>query len=372
MSRSVCRRVLLEECPLNAPRDIAIYKIGEQLQPLRFRSALQYETAEVEIVDRFRQMKAEIVPRAIDFGRDLPQTLVRLQCAIHQLTGNQLRFLVSEVLDLATQTRLFVIQRSDAKPPLPTRNDVETPIGITVCHGLHRDSAARIRDPVVFTPRDRPHDSKFRAARLRCTDHLPISRLEDMQRGRTTGENHELQREQREQPRHLSMILRCAYESPVSSLLWPSVRPPRTPPPVKVAFTCDDDQLTAAGMSCSDQDPCPIYLELSSVSASGRKIALAGNLHGASVTLFSILLASDDGGATWKEPAVRIPGAALEQVQLLDSTHGWAAGETQVPLTRDPFFLITTPDGAWDRKALGEDGNPGAVQRFWFDTPRSR
>lgn len=122
-------------------------------------------------------------------------------------------------------------------------------------------------------------------------------------------------------------------------------------------------------MSCSDQEPCPIYLELSSVSAKGTKIALAGNLHGTSVTLFSILLTSDDGGATWKEPAVRIPSAALEQVQLLDSTHGWAAGETQVPLTRDPFFLITTADGAWDRKALGEDGTAGAVQRFWFDTP---
>jgi photosystem II stability/assembly factor-like uncharacterized protein len=122
-------------------------------------------------------------------------------------------------------------------------------------------------------------------------------------------------------------------------------------------------------MSCSDQAPCPIYLELSSVSSNGKKVALAGNLHGASVTLFSILLTSDDGGATWKEPAVRISGAALEQVQLLNSTHGWAAGETQVPLTRDPFFLSTTPDGAWDRKALDEDGTPGAVQRFWFDTP---
>ena len=122
-------------------------------------------------------------------------------------------------------------------------------------------------------------------------------------------------------------------------------------------------------MSCSDQNPCPIYLELSSVSAGGRKIALAGNLHGASATLFSILLTSDDGGVTWKEPTVRISGAALEQIQLLDSTHGWAAGETQVPLTRDPFILMMTPHGAWDRKAVGEEGSAGAVQRFWFDSP---
>jgi photosystem II stability/assembly factor-like uncharacterized protein len=138
----------------------------------------------------------------------------------------------------------------------------------------------------------------------------------------------------------------------------------------KIAFSCNEEDLAAAGMSCSDQYPCPVYLELSSISASGKKLALVGNLHGASATLYSVLLLSDDGGANWKEPTARVSGAALDQVQLFDATHGWTAGETQVPLARDPFFLITSDGGAsWKQKPVTEDGGVGAIQRFWFDTP---
>jgi len=139
--------------------------------------------------------------------------------------------------------------------------------------------------------------------------------------------------------------------------------------PMKVKFACSEEELASAGMSCSDEDPCPVYLELSSVSAAGRKLSVAGNLHGPSATFFSVLLTSDDNGATWKEPAARIPGAALDQAQFIDLVHGWAAGETQVPLARDPFFLITSDGGAsWRREPITEDGGAGAVQRFWFDS----
>jgi photosystem II stability/assembly factor-like uncharacterized protein len=138
---------------------------------------------------------------------------------------------------------------------------------------------------------------------------------------------------------------------------------------LNVAFSCNDEDLAAVGMACSDDDPCPIYLELSGISALGKKLSLAGNLHGASATLYSVLLTSDDAGATWTEPAARIPGAALEQVQLFDATHSWAAGETQVPLARDPFFLIASDGGAsWRKDPVSEDGAAGAIQKFWFDS----
>jgi len=94
-----------------------------------------------------------------------------------------------------------------------------------------------------------------------------------------------------------------------------------------------------------------VYLELSGVSSAGKKLALAGNLHGPAATLYSVLLTSDDGGSNWRESAARLPGAALEQVQLADSLHAWAAGETQVPLPRDPFVLLTADGGiSWRRK----------------------
>src|SRR5580658_4319849 len=79
--------------------------------------------------------------------------------------------------------------------------------------------------------------------------------------------------------------------------------------PMKVAFACNEEELSSAGMSCSDEDPCPVYLELSSVSGAGKKLSLAGNLHGPSATLSSVLLTSDDYGVTWKESAARIAGA---------------------------------------------------------------
>jgi len=139
--------------------------------------------------------------------------------------------------------------------------------------------------------------------------------------------------------------------------------------PLHVAYACAEEDLQWAGMSCSDEDPCPIYLELNSLAPDGRKIFIAGNLHSTSATLGSILLMSDDAGATWKEPASRIRGAALDQIQFYNLQAGWAAGETQFPLPRDPFFLITTDGGnSWRQTPVGEDGSPGAIQRFWFDS----
>jgi photosystem II stability/assembly factor-like uncharacterized protein len=140
--------------------------------------------------------------------------------------------------------------------------------------------------------------------------------------------------------------------------------------PVKLAYTCSENDLAAAGMTCSDESPCPVYVELSSVSALGRKVLVAGNLHGPSATIGSVLLVSDDDGATWKEPSPRIAGSALDQSQWLDAQHAWAAGEVQVPLSRDPFLLITSDGGAtWRQKDVAEDSIPGEIMRFWFDTP---
>ena len=139
---------------------------------------------------------------------------------------------------------------------------------------------------------------------------------------------------------------------------------------MRVGYACNEDDLQWAGLSCSDQEPCPVYLELTAVESQGTKILAGGNLHSTSATLSSILLRSDDSGATWKQPTAGIRGSAIDQLQLYDSGHGFAAGETQYPLPRDPFFLLTTDGGAsWHKHLVGEDGDPGSIQRFWFDSP---
>ena len=141
--------------------------------------------------------------------------------------------------------------------------------------------------------------------------------------------------------------------------------------PMRVAYGCAEEDLQWAGMSCSDGTPCAIYLELNSVIADGKKIVVAGDLHGNSATIGSVLLQSDDSGATWREPAPRIRGSALDQLQFFNSQIAWAAGETLYPLPRNPFFLVTTDGGiSWRQHAIGEEDSPGAVQRFWFDSEK--
>jgi len=139
--------------------------------------------------------------------------------------------------------------------------------------------------------------------------------------------------------------------------------------PMRVGYGCTEDDLQWAGMSCNEGEPCPIYLELTAVVSNGRKILAAGNLHSTSATLSSLLLQSDDSGATWKEPVTRFRGSAVEQLQFYDPMHAWAAGETEYPLPRDPFILLTTDGGGlWQERTVGEEGNAGSVQRFWFDS----
>jgi hypothetical protein len=141
--------------------------------------------------------------------------------------------------------------------------------------------------------------------------------------------------------------------------------------PMRVAYNCAEEDLQWAGMSCSDAQPCAIYLELNSVVPNGKNIVAAGDLHSSSATIGSVLLQSDDSGAMWREPTPRIRGSALDQVEFLNSKTGWAAGETLYPLPRDPFFLVTTDGGAsWRQRPVDEEDLAGAVQRFWFDSER--
>jgi len=143
-----------------------------------------------------------------------------------------------------------------------------------------------------------------------------------------------------------------------------------TSKPLVPAFQCTDEDIQRAGLTCSEEDPCPVYLELATVDASGSRILAAGNLHTSSVTLYSLLLASEDGGRTWREPHERIRGAGLDHIQFLDAETGWVSGLSLSPLPQDPFLLVTVDGGkTWrQRPILSEsaDNRVGAVQQFSF------
>lgn len=122
-------------------------------------------------------------------------------------------------------------------------------------------------------------------------------------------------------------------------------------------------------MTCPENEPCPVYLELSSVGSTGSRIFVAGNIHSSQMTLFSVLLSSEDAGATWKEPLGRVRGELLDHIQFQDFETGWVSGQRAVPLPGDPFLLITHDGGkTWRKSPVLPEGSAGSILKFRFDS----
>src|SRR5262245_48895795 len=49
--------------------------------------------------------------------------------------------------------------------------------------------------------------------------------------------------------------------------------------PITLPFQCTDEDIHKGGLSCTEEDPCPTYLELSAVDGSGNRLLAVGNLH---------------------------------------------------------------------------------------------
>jgi hypothetical protein len=139
--------------------------------------------------------------------------------------------------------------------------------------------------------------------------------------------------------------------------------------PMQVACDCSTADIQSAGLSCTIEEPCPLFLELDSVGTAGNRIFLAGNIHTASTTLYSVLLASEDGGKTWREPYERMHAADLDRIQFVDFANGWISGEMQQPLPRDPFLLVTSDGGeTWRTRPVFGDPQFGSILTFGFSS----
>lgn len=142
--------------------------------------------------------------------------------------------------------------------------------------------------------------------------------------------------------------------------------------PLTLPYTCTEEEIQQFGLSCSKDDPCPLYLELSDVEAVGNSLFLSGNIHNEATTLFSILLSSEDGGRTWIEAAPRHRFTVIDQIQFIDFQNGWVAGQTIQTVPKDPFLLITSDGGrTWRKRPLFEEGRVGAIEQFHFDSKTS-
>jgi photosystem II stability/assembly factor-like uncharacterized protein len=138
------------------------------------------------------------------------------------------------------------------------------------------------------------------------------------------------------------------------------------------SFVCTEDDIREFGLTCDEEEPCPVFLEIAAVEAAGSTLVLSGNLHTQATTMFGVLLVSEDGGQSWTEPAKRLKWAALEHIQFADFQHGWVSGVMLEPLPRDPFFMITSDGGkTWRRRPMFDDAHFGSIQQFWFDSEKS-
>lgn len=139
--------------------------------------------------------------------------------------------------------------------------------------------------------------------------------------------------------------------------------------PITLPFHCTLDDMRWAGMSCSEEEPCPVYLELSSAEGVGEKLFAAGNIHSEAVTLYSVLLSSADGGHSWQIAPETMRGAGLDRIQFLDGLTGWVAGQTLYPISQDPFFLLTTDGGkSWRMKPIFNESRYASIQQFAFES----
>jgi photosystem II stability/assembly factor-like uncharacterized protein len=139
--------------------------------------------------------------------------------------------------------------------------------------------------------------------------------------------------------------------------------------PFHLDYNCPAEDVDSFGLSCSPEEPCAVFLELSAVESTGDRLFVAGNLHTGSTTLYGVVLLSDDGGTTWAEPLMRLHAAALEQIQFVDAATGWISGQAIEPLPRDPFMLLTTDAGkTWQKRAIFEEPQFGSIAQFWFDS----
>ena len=142
--------------------------------------------------------------------------------------------------------------------------------------------------------------------------------------------------------------------------------------PMLAPFQCSDEDIRSAGLACSEEDPCPVYLELAATLSAGSRIFAAGNIHTESATLYSILLSSEDSGHTWHEAHERIRGAGLDHIQFTDAETGFATGLSLSALPQDPFLLITHDGGkSWRQSMIFSEPRIGSIQQFFFDDAKN-
>ena len=130
---------------------------------------------------------------------------------------------------------------------------------------------------------------------------------------------------------------------------------------------CTFEQVQKLDLSCSVDDPCPLYLELADVETVGIGSCLpVMSTHPPRRSNPYCWSAMMEGRLGLKLTRV-IPGGALTDIQFLDFEAGWISGHILHPDARDPFFLISSDGGkTWRRRPVYSEPKTGAIEQFRF------
>src|ERR1035437_5746388 len=79
--------------------------------------------------------------------------------------------------------------------------------------------------------------------------------------------------------------------------------------PMVAPFRCTEEDIRSAGLTCSEEDPCPVYLELAGVDSTALGVLGPGSIRTVTGTVYPILLGTEDNGQTWREVHERVRGA---------------------------------------------------------------
>ncbi len=112
--------------------------------------------------------------------------------------------LVGNEQHLGAQEGALLIEFKHLKAPAAFRNQIETSVGILFCYGDDLGGAAHFGKAFV----ESADDAERRVAGAAFRDHLLVTRLEDVQRQGSAGQQYDFEREQgKKWPRNLPIAI---------------------------------------------------------------------------------------------------------------------------------------------------------------------
>src|SRR5260370_40542807 len=103
-----------------------------------------------------------------------------------------------------------------------------------------------------------------------------------------------------------SLVFACSFlwaqdQPPVATAPVAPAAPPvleNTGKPMVVPFHCTEEDIHSAGLTCSEQDPCPVYLEPAAEESTGIRVFTPGNIHTHAPPLSRNLVGTEDNDLT--------------------------------------------------------------------------